>query len=124
MTRSCLFWLSLGNPVRVKRLPAPTPRTSPAPFATSTSLWTFWSRALTEGFRKFFVGVRFPVREGYVYFLRGGGFHPEYRGAGILREGGVLLYTGIVAGIQVVVRFRATVPQHRSPATAGQHRRR
>jgi hypothetical protein len=82
------------------------------------------ARVGVEGFRKFFVGVRFPVREGYVYFLRGGGFHADYRGAGILREGGALLYTGIVSGVQVEVRFRATVPQHRSPATAGQHRRR
>jgi hypothetical protein len=82
------------------------------------------ARVGVEGFRKFFVGVRFPVREGYVYFLRGGGYRPEFKGAGILREGGALLYTGIVAGVQVEVRFRATVPQHRTPATAGQHRRR
>jgi hypothetical protein len=82
------------------------------------------ARVGVEGFQKFFTGVRFPVREGYVYFLRGGGFHPDYKGVGVLREAGVLLYTGIVAGIQVEVRFRATVRQHRSPATAGQQRRR
>jgi hypothetical protein len=82
------------------------------------------ARVGVEGFRKFFVGVRFPVRSGYVYLLRGGGYKAAFKGAGVLREAGALLYTGIVCGVQVEVRFRATVPQHRSPATAGQHRRR
>jgi hypothetical protein len=82
------------------------------------------ARVGVEGFRKFFVGVRFPVREGYVYFLRGGGFDARFKGAGVLREAGVLLYTSVVYGVQVEVRFRATVRQHRTLATAGQHRRR
>jgi len=61
----------------------------------------------TNGIRNFFVAVRFPVREGYVYFTSGGGFNPLMSGRGVIPEGAALLASGMMAGSAVNMCFSA-----------------
>lgn len=83
-----------------------------------SSLWRYIEEALAEtvaqvgvqGFTKLFEGIRFPVQNGYMFLLRGGGRVPAYGGAGALPEGAALLWTGLVAGIAFELRFEPGVP--------------
>jgi hypothetical protein len=82
---------------------------------TRSSLWRFIEEALAEavaqvgvlGFRNVFSGIRFPVKEGYVYLRRGGGYNAQFEGFGMLPEASALLYHGVVAGIAFELRFNA-----------------
>jgi hypothetical protein len=97
-----------------------------------SSLYRFIEEALcetiarigVEGFQKTFTGIRFPFDRAYVYVLRGGGYDAAFQGAGVLREAAALIYTGVLFGVRIEVRVRPTAPPHRTPASAGQHRRR
>jgi len=83
-----------------------------------SSLYRYIDEALAEtiarvgvnGFREFFVGVRFPVRQGYMFFMRGGGFEPYFEGARLVPEAAALIYTGTVSGIAMQLRFLPTSP--------------
>ncbi|HKO54023.1 MAG TPA: hypothetical protein VJV79_40220 [Polyangiaceae bacterium] len=84
---------------------------------TRSSLYRYIEEALAEtiaqvgvlGFRKFFVGVRFPVDNGYMYLMKGGGFDAAFRGAGLVPEAAALVYSGIVAGIPINIYFMPTM---------------
>lgn len=72
-----------------------------------SSLWRYIEEAMAEtvgqvgvnGIRSFFVGIRFPVRNGYVYLTRGGGFDVVMAGGGIVPEGAALIASGTLAGM-------------------------
>lgn len=72
-----------------------------------SSLWRYIEEAMAEtvgqlgvnGIRSFFVGIRFPVKNGYVYLTRGGGFDALMTGAGIVPEGAALIASGTLAGL-------------------------
>jgi len=62
------------------------------------------------GFKQFFTGIRFPVQNGYMYLLRGGGFAKSFGGAGLVPEAAALIKTGVVAGIPFELRFMPGPP--------------
>ena len=78
-----------------------------------SSLWRYIEEALAEtiaqvgvtGIRNFFVGIRFPVKSGYMHLRRGGGFNPRFSGTGALPEAAGLLYNGTISGIAFEVWF-------------------
>ncbi|MBI1422110.1 MAG: hypothetical protein GC149_01505 [Gammaproteobacteria bacterium] len=78
-----------------------------------SSLWRYVEEALAEtvsqvgvyGIRKFFVGVKFPVKNGYVFLTRGGGFSVGMKGAGIIPEGASLISSGLIYGISFRLWF-------------------
>jgi hypothetical protein len=87
-----------------------------------SSLWRYIEEALAEtiaqvgvnGFRQFFTGIRFPVGNGYMYLTRPGGrLNPELAGMGLVPEAAALIYTGVVGGIAVELRFMAQPPPAR-----------
>jgi hypothetical protein len=67
---------------------------------TKSSLWRYLEEALAEAYatRQFLVGVRFPVKNGYVFLRKGGGYNPYWTGKGVLPEAMSLLYMGILGG--------------------------
>ena len=83
-----------------------------------SSLWRYIEEALAEtiaqvgtnGFREAFGGLRFPVKNGYMYLTRTGGFDPVFAGEGLIREAGALLYTGTVVGMVFQLRFENGAP--------------
>jgi hypothetical protein len=72
-----------------------------------SSLWRYIEEMMAEtiaqvgvnGIRSFFVGVRFPVANRYVYLTQGGGYNPMMTGGGIVPEGAALIATGIISGL-------------------------
>ncbi len=78
-----------------------------------SSLWRYLEEALAEtvaqvgvnGLRSFFVGIRFPVKNGYVYLTRGGGFNPQMTGGGLVPEGAALIAAGSIAGLSMKLWF-------------------
>lgn len=78
-----------------------------------SSLWRYIEEALAEtialvgvrGFRQFFTGIRFPVKSGYVYLTKSGGYSPHMAGGGLIPEGAGLLASGMVAGMQFNLWF-------------------
>jgi hypothetical protein len=91
-----------------------------------SSLWRYIEEALAEtiaqvgvnGFRQLLSGIRFPVSNGYVYLAKSGGYSAAFAGAGLAPEAAGLLYTGVVAGLAVEVRFVATNPRGGQRANA------
>jgi hypothetical protein len=71
-----------------------------------SSLYRYIEEALAEtmaqvgvqGFRHFFEGVRFPLRNRYMYFVKGGGYRSSWLGEGLLREAAGLVHSGVVLG--------------------------
>ena len=59
------------------------------------------------GIRKFFVGVSFPVKNGYVFLSRGGGFSDAMKGTGIIPEGASLISSGLIFGMSFRLWFSA-----------------
>lgn len=82
-----------------------------------SSLWRYVEEALAEtaaqigvnGMRQFFVGIRFPVQNGYVFLTRGGGYNMYMAGRGVMPEGAALLTTGIAAGMTFNLYFKAGI---------------
>lgn len=72
-----------------------------------SSLWRYIEEALAEtiaqvkvnSFRKFFVGIHFPINNRYMYLWQGGGYAQSFKGSGALPEAASLLYNGVVSGI-------------------------
>jgi hypothetical protein len=83
-----------------------------------SSLWRFIEESLAEtiaqatvqGFREGFRALRFPVKNGYMHLIKGGGFAVDFRGHGAIRELGALLYTGTVMGMAFELRFENGTP--------------
>jgi hypothetical protein len=83
-----------------------------------SSLWRYIEEAMCEtvaqvgvnGFRKFFVGIKFPVGNGYMFLTKGGGFESEFTGFGLLPEAAALIYNGMVYGIVIELRFAPQSP--------------
>ena len=73
----------------------------------NSSLWRFLEEALAQvhSVRHFFVGVRFPVKNGYVLLRKGGGGDPRMKGKGVLPEAMSLLYVGILGGASYQLWF-------------------
>lgn len=72
-----------------------------------------------HGFRQFFTGILFPVRNGYVFLWRSGGnpaIFPDFRGSGVIPEAMALLWSGIAAGVSYRAWFIGA-----PPAGAGDH---
>jgi hypothetical protein len=83
-----------------------------------SSLYRYIEEALAEtigqvgvnGFSKAFVGLAFPVKNGYVYLAKAGGFSAAMRGAGVLRESAGLIASGIVMGFAYELRLQSNGP--------------
>ena len=88
-----------------------------------SSLWRFCEEALCEtiaqvgvnGLRKGYVGIRFPISNGYVYLLKGGGYNAAMAGRGIVPEGAALLANGIVQGLAFQLWFKGGVVTDGAP---------
>jgi hypothetical protein len=84
-----------------------------------SSLWRYIEEALAEtvaqvginGMSQFFTGVRFPIQNGYMFLMKGGGYSSRFSGSGAVPEGAGLLYNGVVAGIAFELRFLPNVPE-------------
>ena len=65
-----------------------------------------------EGFRNFFVGISFPVRNGYVYVIRAGSDarFQGWSGRGILPEGAGLLAVGAALGFALELYLKPGQP--------------
>jgi hypothetical protein len=80
-----------------------------------SSLYRYIEEAMAEsvaqvgvnGFSKLFVGLRFPVSNGYVYLTRGGGYSRIMAGRGLLQEGSSLLATGMVNSMAFQIWFKS-----------------
>jgi hypothetical protein len=80
-----------------------------------SSLYRYIEEAMAEsvaqigvnGFSKLFVGIRFPVTNGYVYLTRSGGYSRVMAGRGLLQEGSSLLATGVVNSMVFQIRFKS-----------------
>lgn len=74
-----------------------------------SSLWRYFEEALCEtvaqvgvrGFKKFFVGIKFPLVKDneYAYLTCGGGFATKMTGHGVVPEGAALISSGMIMGI-------------------------
>jgi hypothetical protein len=83
-----------------------------------SSLYRYIEEALAEtiaqigvnGLSKFFLGLRFPVDNGYVFITHGGGFSPAMAGRGIFPEGVTLFASGSIQGFAYKIWFKAGFP--------------
>ncbi|PVB62236.1 hypothetical protein [Labrenzia sp. 011] len=84
-----------------------------------SSLSRYLEEALAEtvaqigvnGFRQFFAGIKFPVQQGYVYLVRGGGYNAAFTGSGLLTETAGLIASGIlIEGIEFEIWFDPAKP--------------
>jgi hypothetical protein len=90
---------------------------------TRSSLYRYIEEALCEtvaqvgvkGFSEFFTGVKFPVKSGYMYLRRGGGYHRQFTGHGALPEGKALVWVGVASGIALELWFAPGLPQKEAP---------
>lgn len=78
-----------------------------------SSLWRYFEEALAEtvaqvgvnGLKSFFVGLRFPVNNGFVFLTRGGGYNVHMKGVGIVPEAAALIGSGFMNGIAINLWF-------------------
>jgi uncharacterized membrane protein len=78
-----------------------------------SSLYRYFEEASAEaigqlggaGFLTMFKGIRFPIKSGYVYFLRAGGYSPAMAGAGLLPEAAALIGAGSAPGFAFELWF-------------------
>lgn len=83
-----------------------------------SSLWRYIEEALAQTislvgnkrFGELFAGIRFPVRSGYVFVTRAGGYSGAMRGKGLVPEGAGLLASGTIGGIAFELWFKAGSP--------------
>lgn len=84
----------------------------------NSSLYRYIEEALAEtvaqvganGFSKFFLGLRFPVENQYVYVMRGGGHVADMAGKGLLPEGAALFAAGTLQGFAYRIYLKAGRP--------------
>jgi len=94
-----------------------------------SSLWRYIEEALAEttaqvgvfGMRKFFTGIKFPVKNGYVYLTRTGGYDKDFLGKGALKEAVILLDSGIIMGMSFKLWFsrKNIAVKHKAALTSG-----
>jgi hypothetical protein len=80
-----------------------------------SSLYRYIEEAMAEsvaqvgvnGFAKLFVGIRFPVTNGYVYLTRSGGYSRVMAGRGLVQEGSSLLATATVNSMAFQIWFKS-----------------
>ncbi len=85
---------------------------------TRSSLWRYIEEAVAEtvaqvgvlGFKQLFVGVRFPIGNGYMFLMRGGG---AGKGSGLVPEAAALVKTALVAGVPINLYFVPASPPTR-----------
>lgn len=85
----------------------------------NSSLYRYIEEALAEtvaqvgvnGLSTFFVGLRFPLENEYVYILRGGGYSTKMAGKGLLPEGAGLFAAGTLQGFAYQVFIKAGRPR-------------
>lgn len=79
-----------------------------------SSLYRFLEELLAEtiarlgvnGFREVFIGLRFPVKNGYVFWMKGGSaFTSGWEGSGVLVEGAAVIHVGVVSGFAYQLLF-------------------
>lgn len=78
-----------------------------------SSLWRFLEEALAEtiaqigviGLKNLYVGIRFPVKNGYAYLTRAGGYSAHMTGKGIVPEAAALVDSGIIFGFSFKLWF-------------------
>jgi hypothetical protein len=84
-----------------------------------SSLYRFIEEMLAEtiaqvgvnGFSQVFVGLKFPVKNGYVFLMKdGSALRPTWQGSGVLVEGAALIYTGLMAGFAFELWFTPGSP--------------
>jgi len=64
------------------------------------------SQAGVSGFKQVFVGIRFPVKNGYVFLMKAGSsLEPFWEGSGVLIEGAALIHNGVVSGFAYSLLF-------------------
>jgi len=82
----------------------------------NSSLYRYFEEVLAEtvakigveGFKKSFVGLRFPVKNGYMYLIRSGSDPAvaNWGGRGLVPEGSALLFTILNAGLSFDLWFK------------------
>jgi hypothetical protein len=78
-----------------------------------TSIYRYFEEALAQtialvgrvGFHRAFEGIGFPVRNGYVYLTKGGGYGPLMKGRGLAPETAGLIGAGMVEGYAYALWF-------------------
>ena len=84
-----------------------------------SSIYRYFEEMLAEtiaqvgvnGFKQAFVGLRFPVKNGYVFLMKAGSsLEASWKGSGVLVEGAALIYTGAVSGVGYSLYFVAGSP--------------
>ena len=84
-----------------------------------SSLYRYFEEMLAEtiarvgvnGFSQAFVGIRFPIKNGYVFLMKAGSaMEPAWKGSGVLVEGAALIYTGMVSGFAFQLWFAPGSP--------------
>jgi len=84
-----------------------------------SSLYRYFEEMLAEtiaqvgvnGFKQVFVGVRFPVKNGYVFLMKAGSsLVPAWKGSGVLIEGAALIHNGVVSGFAYSLVFAPGSP--------------
>lgn len=79
----------------------------------NSSLYRYFEEALAQtialvgkvGFEKVFEGIGFPVKNGYVYLMKGGGYSPRMKGRGLVPEFASLIGAGTVQGFAYELWF-------------------
>jgi hypothetical protein len=94
-----------------------------------SSLYRYIEEAVAEtvaqvgvnGFREFFTGVRFPVKNGYMYLRQAGGaIHPKHLGHGLIPEGKAVVWVGVASGVALELCFLPGAPKSEGrPRVAG-----
>ncbi len=94
---------------------------------TKSSLFRYIEEALAEtiaqvgrwGFSKVFVGLKFPVKYGYVYIMKAGGYNRGMRGGGLLPEGAGLIASGFIQTMAFELWFKSDINPPVSGRTQG-----
>ncbi len=91
-----------------------------------SSLYRYVEEALAEtigqigaqNMSALFLGLRFPVENGYVFLTRAGGFGPAMGGAGLLPEGAALIGSGLVGSLAFELYFHRDAGPRPAPSPA------
>jgi hypothetical protein len=65
-----------------------------------------------NGFREFFTGMTFPVKNGYMYLRKAGGaISTHYEGIGLIPEAKAVLWVGVASGVALELCFVPGTPR-------------
>lgn len=87
-----------------------------------SSLWRYIEEGLAQtialgrvkGLSASFVGLRFPVQNGYVFLTKAGGYNKAMLGNGVFQEGAGLIASGMMSGITLQLWFKPGIPDRHS----------